>query len=498
MQIEPMSSPRFRTPTFARFRHPAGLVSLLAALFLAGPAGAQDRVVPDSLPERPRVPAYDPGLPYLEKTLKNGVHLLVQEQRTMLSVAGVAAIRMGTRYETEENSGLGNVLLQTMVRGTSKSSGSDFLVRLRGNNAVVDAGIGADVGQISIGTDRDHAAGAAAILSDIVLFPALAESTFESERVRASGDATFAADSPIPAAYGQFLAVVYGGTPYVRHLQGLVTAIAQARRSDILDLHKRLTVGGNLTIVFIGNVDGKKLMSQLEKSFSAAAAGPGIEPAGPEPTPLPADTVIVKEKPWLAHACVIGYPAPGYADPDYPAFAVIDSYLRSEDRSPITFGMQARDQVVSPGVAFTLFPNRGSIAVYFGATTEKLAAARDTALAVLGRLRTEPLEKGEWTVQLKRVQNGFVFKQDDPLTRARMIARYVSQGQTVEYPQRFETALLKLTPEDVRAAATRWLTHSCQVYMGPPIPPPGAVIPSPVGENPPPGDVKSPSSGEKK
>ena len=434
---------------------------------MAATARAQERVVPDSLPERPRIPTYDPGLPFLEKTLKNGVHLMVQEQRTVFSVAGVAALRMGTRYETEENSGLGNVLLQTMVRGTSKSSDSDFLVRLRGNNATMDAGIGADVGQITISSDHDHAAGAAAILADVILSPALADTTFEAERVRASNDATFAAESPIPAAYGQFLTVMYGGTPYERHLQGLVAAIAQARRSDIVDLHKRVTVGGNLTIVFIGNVEGKKLMAQLEKAFAAAAPGPPIEPAGPEPTPLAADTTIVKEKPWLAHACVIGYPAPGYADPDFPAFAMIDSYLRSEDRSPITYWMQVRDDAVSPGVAFTLFPTRGSIAVYFGATTEKLPAARDTSLAVLQRLRTVPLEKGEWTVQLKRVQNGFFFKQDDPLTRARMIARYVSQGQTADYPRRFETALLKLTPEDVRAAAERWFTHSCQVYMGP-------------------------------
>ncbi|HET9951975.1 MAG TPA: pitrilysin family protein [Candidatus Eisenbacteria bacterium] len=472
MRIESMPSPRRVTPDFARFGRWSGILPLLTALILAAPVAAQERAVPDSLPERPRVPTYDPGLPYLEKTLKNGVHLLVQEQRTVYFVAGVAAIRMGTRYETEENSGLGNVLLQTMVRGTSKSSDSEFLVRLRGNNATLDAGIGADVGEISIGTDHDHAAGAAEILADVVLSPALADSTFEAERVRASSDATFAAESPIPAAYGQFLSVMYAGTPYQRHLQGLVPAIAQARRSDIVDLHKKVTVGGNLTIVFIGNVDGKKLMSQLEKMFAGAAPGPPIEPAGPEPSPLAADTTIVKEKPWLAHACIIGYPAPGYADPDYPAFAMIDSYLRSEDRSPITYWMQVRDDAVSPGIAFTLFPTRGSIAVYFGATTEKLAAARDTSLAVLDRLRTVPLEKGEWTVQLKRVQNGFFFKQDDPLTRARMIARYVSQGQGLDYPTRFETALLHLTPEDVRAAAERWLTHSCQVYMGPAPSPP--------------------------
>jgi len=442
-------------------------ISILGALLLALPAWAQERVLPDSLPERARVPIWEPGQPFLEKTLKNGVHLLVQEQRTVLSVAGVAALRMGTRYEDEETSGLGNLLLQTMVQGTSKSNGTDFLVRLRGNNATMDAGIGFDVGQVTISTDREHATGAAAILADVVLNPALADSTLESARIRASSEATFAAESPLPAAYGEFLATMYAGTPYVRHLQGLVPAIAQARHSDIVELHRKVTVGGNVTVVFIGNLDGKKVMAQLEKSFAAAAPGPAVSPAGPEPKPPGADTVVVKERPWLAHACVIGYPAPGYADPDYPAFAMIDSYLRSEDRSPIVYWMEERGDAISPGVVFTLFPTRGSIAVYFGATKDKFPADRDTTFAVFKRLRTDPLDKGEWVVQLRRVQDGFFSKQEEPLVRARMISRYVSQGLTVDYPRQFETKLLKLTPEDVRAAAERWFTHSCQVTLGP-------------------------------
>jgi len=56
---------------------------LLAALFFAAPASAQERVIPpDALKPRPRVPIYDPGSPVAKKILRNGVTILVQEQRT--------------------------------------------------------------------------------------------------------------------------------------------------------------------------------------------------------------------------------------------------------------------------------------------------------------------------------------------------------------------------------------------------------------------------------
>ncbi|HET7904807.1 MAG TPA: pitrilysin family protein [Candidatus Eisenbacteria bacterium] len=475
------------TPTFSRFLGRLALPALLAALLLAPSARsfAQERVVPDSLPERPRVPAYDPGQPYVEKTLKNGVRLILQEQRSQYFVAGVVTARMGARYERDEEAGLGHLLVRTMLAGTTKSSASDFHVRLRGNSAKLDGAVGVDVGQLTVETDREHAQGAASLLADIVLNPSLPDTAFEAARVKVAGDAAFAYESPLPAAYGVFLNAMFAGTPYHKHPQGLVSAINQARRSDIVALHKKVFVGGNITVVFIGNLDAKKLLAHLEKAFAAAPAGAPPEPAGPEPTPLPADTVIVEERPWKAHAFVYGFPAPGYLDPDYPAFAMLDSYLRSEDRSPITYWMQVRDDAVSPGVLFTMFPTRGSLAVYFGSTPEKIAAARDTAIAVVNRLRTDVLDKGEWKVQLQRVQNGFLFKQNEPIFRARYVSRWVAQGLGVHYPRKFEEILLKLTADDLRAAAERWMTRSCEVRLGPPAsaePPPAPPSETPPGD----------------
>jgi predicted Zn-dependent peptidase len=82
-------------------------------------------------------------------------------------------------------------------------------------------------------------------------------------------------------------------------------------------------------------------------------------------------------------------------------------------------------------------------------------------------LRTHPLDEGEWGVQIRRVQNGFFEDQSNPLVRARNLSRYETQGVGLDYPQRFETRLLQLKPEDVRAAAERWFTHSVEAMLVP-------------------------------
>jgi predicted Zn-dependent peptidase len=85
----------------------------------------------------------------------------------------------------------------------------------------------------------------------------------------------------------------------------------------------------------------------------------------------------------------------------------------------------------------------------------------------MGRLKSVPLDEGEWTAQLKRVQNGTFANQNDPLVRARSMSQCEVTGGGYDYPRRFEESLLKLNPESVRAAAERWFTHSCEAIVAP-------------------------------
>jgi len=218
----------------------------------------------------------------------------------------------------------------------------------------------------------------------------------------------------------------------------------------------------------VGNFDGKKLMDQLEKAFQAAPAGDPPKADGGDPRSLPADTLVTEERPIRARSLTYGFPAPGYDDPDHAAFLVIDSYLRSGDRSPITFWLPERRIATGVGVLYPRYPKRSSIAVYLGATNENWKAARDTVAAVMARLKTEPLDDAEWNVHLRRVQNAFFNEQSNPVVRARDLTRYEAQGVGADYPQRFESKLLSLKPEDVRDAATRWMTHAVEVSLTPP------------------------------
>ena len=451
--------------------HSKGLWTVLTASVLAAcvapRAGAQERVVPN-VPPKPRVAVYDPGQPVERKVLKNGVRILVQEQRTSERVGGVVALRMGTLYETEDESGLGQVLMKAITAGTTTRPPTQLQLELTAaDNAKLASGAGSDVGQISIATSRERASKAVDLLADVVLHPSFPDTAFESAKALYLGKATDELESPLAASYALFLHTMYRGGALERPAYGLVHSIAAARRSDIVALYRKLFVGNNLTVAFVGNFDGKKLMAQLEKAFESVPEGPAPTAVGIVPAAATTDTLVQEERPIVANAVTFGYAAPGYDDPDYPAFMIIDSFLRSGDRSQITYWLPERRIATGVGVLYPPYPKRSSVAVYYGAPPATVQAARDTISSVMQRLKTEPLDDGEWNVQVRRVQNSYFEDQTNPVVRARNLSRYETQGLGLDFPQRFETRLLQLKPEDVRAAAERWFTHPVETMLVP-------------------------------
>lgn len=425
-----------------------------------------ERVMP-VLPERPRVPMYDPGTPVLRKVLKNGVVLMVQEQRTSGDVAAMVALRMGTLYEDELSSGLCQVLMRALTAGTKKLPPAELQLRLLAHKMTMESGAAADYGQVGFQSFREETSNALEVLAQMVLSPSFPDTAVENARSYFLAKAAEDVENPLFATYTSFLGAMYQGSPLARPPHGTVQALSEARRADVLALYKKFFVGGNMAVSVVGNVDAKKTMAQLEKLFAAAPGGAPPAPVPGMPQGPAADTVITAEKPILARSLVYGYPAPGYADRDYAAFMVIDSYMRSADRSPITFWMPQRDQAAAVGVMYPSYPHRSSMAVHLAAKPANYDAARDTVASVFEQIKTTPFDKGEWGVQVKRVQNGFFWKQNEPVIRARNLSRWEVQGVTTEYPRQFETALLQLKPEDVRDAAARWFTHAAEVSLKP-------------------------------
>jgi len=292
------------------------ILAIAALAFSVPPAAhAQERVIPpDALKPRPRVPIYDAGAPVQRKVLKNGVTILVQEQRTSERAAGAVALRMGTLYETDEDAGRGQVLIKSIIGGTETKSAAELALRLLAADAVMESGAGPDLGQITISTKREQVDNAIDLLAEVTLHPSFPDTAVDATRQRALTAAADQNENPLRSSYSMFLAAMYKGSPLARPVTGTVPGIADCRRKDVEALYKKYFVAGNLFVCFVGNFDGKKVMAHLEKAFASAPRGQALQPVPGEPVPLAADTTMNAERDLSAPVLTYGFAAPGYQD----------------------------------------------------------------------------------------------------------------------------------------------------------------------------------------
>src|SRR2546425_4190440 len=205
---------------------------LALALLAPSPAPAQDRVVPEMKP-RARVPIYDAGSPVQKKVLKNGVTILVQEQRTSERVAGAVALRMGTLYEADEDAGRCQVLIKSIVAGTQKKSPAELALRLLAADANIESGAGPDLGQITISTKREQVDQAVDLLAEVTLSPSFPDTAVDLTRQRALTAAADQNENALRASYSMFLAIMYRGSPLARPVAGTVSGLAGCSRKDV-------------------------------------------------------------------------------------------------------------------------------------------------------------------------------------------------------------------------------------------------------------------------
>src|SRR5204863_309772 len=191
-------------------------LSAVAAFFLLIPTlalGQEERPAPRAVP---RVPIYDPGSPVQKKVLKNGVTILVQEERTSERVAGAVAVRMGSIYETDDDAGRGQVLIKSIVAGTQKRSPAELALKLLAAGATLESGAGPDMGQITIATTREQVDPAIDLLAECVLEPSFPDTAVDASRQRALTVAAGENESPIKAAYSMYLGAMYRGSTLAR------------------------------------------------------------------------------------------------------------------------------------------------------------------------------------------------------------------------------------------------------------------------------------------
>ncbi len=351
-----------------------------------------------------RVEAQALSMPVAERTLDNGLRVLVLEDRTIPNVALYVGWRVGSRNEAPGTTGLAHFFEHMMFTGGARFGGRfDPVMEAGGgaNNAyttndvtVYQDWLPASLLPVVLDMEADRMAG-------MVFRP----ETVESERGVVASERRLSMDDPTEVLREQLWATAYVAHPYQWPVLGWMSDIERWEQADLEAFFRAHYAPRNAVVVIVGAVDPAETLALV-------AAKLGHLPPGPEPAPVRTrepeqrgERRVVVEAPGAGLPQVMcAWHIPETAHPDFPAWEVIERLLLQGESSRLHRRLVEEERVclaVDGGFAgYQVDPSLFTIELTL---REGVAAARAEALLEdeLTRLAAE----GPTPRELERVKN---------------------------------------------------------------------------------------------
>src|ERR1044072_4888937 len=187
--------------------------------------------------EQPPAPSQPRSVQFpkpVEKTLKNGLRVVVIERPGSSLVSARLLIKHGSEVDPTELAGLADMTATLLTKGTEKRSAPEIAEAIEALGGSLDSGARWDASSASVTIMASRIEPAMEILADVVRRPTFKEDEIERERQQTLDDLSVGMSQPGTVARFVASRVIFGDAPYGHPASGTPESIARIQRDDIL------------------------------------------------------------------------------------------------------------------------------------------------------------------------------------------------------------------------------------------------------------------------
>jgi zinc protease len=369
----------------------------------------------------------------------------------------------GAQQITAADAGIEPFLLEVSERGTKrypKAALREAMARL-GSVIVVEPS--ADWTMIGLRATTAGFDSTFAVLADRVAAPTLDSEDVEFVRAQYLSAVRQRRDSP--DALVDYLAdsVAFSGHPYALEPTGTERSIAALTAADLQRYERTQMVTSRMLLVVVGNVDRARVERLVSRTLAATLPRGSYKWAPPPPLPPHDSGALVVVQRSLPTNYILGYyNGPPASSPDYQALriaaAALGGRLFAEVRSRrnLTYAVNAPfvERAVSAGGLYVT-------------TVEP-----DTVIGIMrdevARLKRDLVDPNGLERLVQQFITEYFLNNETNSDQATFLARAQLYQGDYRAADRFVDELRRVTPEDVRRVARRYMTGVSFAYLGDP------------------------------
>jgi predicted Zn-dependent peptidase len=439
--------------------------TLTATVALPTPGVAQDAPKPASTTPPTLAAPKALTLPAMvERTLPNGLRLVIVEQHELPVVDAQLVIRTGAEADPNGKAGLATLTANLLDEGAGSRDALGlaeeigFLAIRLGTFAAFEQST------VSLHTTRATLDSAMALMADVVRRPTFPEKEFtrlRSERLTALLQEQ---DRGPAMADRAFAALVFGEQhPYGRSTSGVPESVEAITLDDAKQFWSQWYRPNNATLVLVGDLtvaEAEALAARAFGTWERATLPPAPVYASTRLAPRPTAIHIV-DKPKAAQSSFrIGGIGAARRTPDYYPLLVMNTALGGSFTSRLNNTLrEVKGYTYGAGSSFAMRRERGP----FTARAEVVSAKTDSALIEFMReLRNirKPLPAAELAKVKRYLRLGYADGFESTSDIAAQVANLVPYGLPLSTLGAFDAGIAKVTAADVQRVATQYLDPS--------------------------------------
>lgn len=430
------------------------LAAALAAPLLAAPAWTQE---PARESPPPIQPAREVRIPEVhEKTLANGLRVVVMENHEQPSVSLRVVVPAGRVDDRPDRAGLASATASLLNKGTATRSAREIAetIDFVGGSLAAQSSTDSSYAQTQLTSDQIDLG--LELLADVVLRPSFPAEEVERWRKQTLNGLQVQLQDPEYLAEAVFERALFGDHPYGLPAIGTPQSVSALQRDDFVRFHQEHYVPNGGIVTVAGDVKPAEAFAKVERHFGAWKKG--AEPKRPAMSAVkaaPARRILVVDKPDAVQTQIyVGQLGVSYTDPSLFDAMVYSSVLGGGVSSRLYKEIR-RDRGLSYGAysGFQTPVQTGSFQAATSTKTESTLQALDLILENIQKMAQEPVPANELEGRKAFLAGNFVRTTEIPESLSNVLVLAMINGKGKDWVEAFRERIDAVTAADVQRFA---------------------------------------------
>ena len=425
-------------------------------LALAAAASAQT----PAAPERPILGPPRPFqlAPRVERTLTNGLRVIVTQQSVVPKVSVTLTVKSGYSSDQADLTGLASTTGDLIQEGTKTRSSQDIRRQVFGMGGSLTASASQDFTTISARGLSEFTPGLIDLVADVAMNPTFPEAELAIMKQQKLQGVEQQQASPQFLSNREFRKQLFGSHPYARTSE-TTESVNGIDRVKVLAFHRDHYRPNNAFLLVVGDVQPDRVFAAAEKAFGAWVRGTVPQPTFAAPPALSGRHVYFVQRPNSIQSSIsVGNFAVKRSDPRWFEMALANSIYGGAFNSRIVKNIREdKGYTYSPSSSFTGFANAGFYKFSADVRNEVTGATLTEVFREIDKMRAEGSDGSELAGAKSYMRGVFALQTATQGGLAATLNNVYAYDLPKNYPETFRSTMSELTPVRVKNGANALL-----------------------------------------